>query len=171
MKIDETCRQTFANADRVPNALSRLLLGFRESLERKGEEKKETQRRERGEAPDGITVRALSEEELVESGEGSKLDMVAKLCTRGMFGEEGLLGACWVLRNFNVKYGGEAAAGRQSVMLVAETSDGEIVGCVGVELMNLTDQGMAWWTNPSSIVKKRPFISDLVVDQTYRSCA
>eukprot|EP00277_Geminigera_cryophila_P005714 CAMPEP_0179420512 /NCGR_PEP_ID=MMETSP0799-20121207/9212_1 /TAXON_ID=46947 /ORGANISM="Geminigera cryophila, Strain CCMP2564" /LENGTH=282 /DNA_ID=CAMNT_0021194137 /DNA_START=132 /DNA_END=984 /DNA_ORIENTATION=+ len=141
----------------VPNVLSQLLMGFRSGLERKVAENQR----------ESIHLRALSIEELAESGEGSKLNMVARLCTKGMFGEDD--GVCWVLRNFNIKYGGEGAAGRQSVMLVAETSKGgEIIGCVGMELMQLTDQGMAWWANPSSMVKKRPFVSDLVVDPTYR---
>jgi len=114
----------------VPNnVLSQLLMGFRSGLERKVAEK----RRE------SIHLRALSIEELAESGEGSKLNMVARLCTEGMFGADD--GVRWVLRNFNMKYGGEGTAGRQSVMLVAETSKGgEIIGCVGMELMQLTDQ-------------------------------
>jgi len=113
----------------VPNVLSQLLMGFRSGLERKVAEKQR----------ESIHLRALSIEELAESGEGSKLNMVARLCTKGMFGEDD--GVCWVLRNFNIKYGGEGAAGRQSVMLVAETSKGrEIIGCVGMELMQLTDQ-------------------------------
>lgn len=115
----------------------------------------------------GVTVRALSAQEL---SEGSKLEIVARLCVSGMFGVEKEDGSSWVLRNFNVKYGEDSASGRQSVMLVAETDDGEIVGCCGMELMLLTEQGMGWYTknNPGSIVKKRPFVSDLVVDTTYR---
>ncbi len=119
-------------------------------------------------AEDPVSVRALSSEELADSGEGSKLDLIAKLCTRGVFGEASVGGSSWVLKNFKAKYGEDDAAGRQSVMLVAENSRGDIVGCVGMEMMLLTDDGLAWWTNPCAIVKKRPFVSDLVVDAAYR---
>jgi len=143
----------------LPRSLSRLLLGLRGVPQQEAEVSA-------GSA--AISVRSLSSEELAETGEGSKLDLVAKLCTRGMFGEANAGGSSWVLRNFKTKYGEEAAAGRQSIMLVAETSDGDIVGCVGMELMLLTEDGRAWWANPCAIIKKRPFVSDLVVDATYR---
>ena len=143
----------------LPRSLSRLLLGLRGVPQQEAEASA-------GSA--AISVRSLSSEELAETGEGSKLDLVAKLCTRGMFGEANAGGSNWVLRNFKTKYGEEAAAGRQSIMLVAETSDGDIVGCVGMELMLLTEDGRAWWANPCAIIKKRPFVSDLVVDATYR---
>ena len=121
----------------------------------------------------GVTVRALSAEELLERGDDSKLDCVSKLCTLGMFGEESLDGSSWVLRNFNVKYGEDCEKGRQSIMIVAETSDGTIVGCVGMELMLLYENGMASWprSGPSrshAILKKRPFVSDLVVEASFR---
>ena len=118
---------------------------------------------------DGITLRILCAKELAEAGQGSKLDQVARLCTRGMFGDENESGSYWVLRNFNVKYGEDPSAnGRKSVMVVAEQGEGRIVGCCGMELMLLTEEGMPWWSNPRSIIKKRAFISDLVVDRAYR---
>jgi len=153
------------------NLLSRLLLGFRDSVEQKVADGMEEVASPwlQDTSPDDFTVRPLTKDELSDTGKHGKLELVAKLCTKGMFGEDKMCGSDWVLRNFNVKYGTEALAdNRQSKMLVVETQDGEIVGCVGMELMLITDDGMAWWANPCSVVKKRPFVSDLVVDSDYR---
>ena len=150
----------------LSNALSRLLLGSRSDVQHAW--RREWGTPQRSETEDGITLRTLTQEELADTGEHSKLDAVAKLCTRGMFGEEHAQGSCWVLKNFRVKYGEDSRLGRQSVMVVAETSDGTVIGCVGMELMLLTGDGMAWWNNPCSVIKKRPYVSDLVVDSTHR---
>lgn len=167
MPADET-RQY----ESVQRALFRLLpRGFRGGIHRKGMFSPSQQAQNQGICTDldGITLRILCAKELAEAGEGSKLDQVARLCTRGMFGDENESGSYWVLRNFNVKYGEDPSAnGRKSVMVVAEQGEGEIVGCCGMELMLLTEDGMPWWSNPRSIIKKRAFISDLVVDRAYR---
>jgi len=148
------------------NALARLLLGSRAEIQRQGRMPWGTP--QWSETADGIVLRTLTPEELADAGEGSKLEAVARLCTRGMFGDENEEGSCWVHKNFRAKYGEDSSYGRQSVMVVAETSDGAIIGCIGMELMLLTEEGMAWWNNPCSVVKKRPFVSDLVVDSPYR---
>lgn len=153
----------------LSNALSRLLLGSRADVQQALQRQWGTP--QRCETADGITLRTLRQDELAETGEHSKLDAVANLCTRGMFGEENEDGSCWVLKNFRVKYGEDSRLGRQSTMVVAETSDGTVIGCVGMELMLLTGDGMAWWSNPCSVIKKRPFVSDLVVDSSYRYSA
>ncbi|EKX50869.1 hypothetical protein GUITHDRAFT_134970 [Guillardia theta CCMP2712] len=110
-----------------------------------------------------VTFRNLDYLDLSTGGNG-KLQAVAALCTRGMFGSE--VGALWVYQNFAAKYAPDA--GRKSVIIVAETPDQTVVGCVGMELMLLSERGMSWWNDPSSVTKLRPYVSDLVVDSDYQ---
>lgn len=53
-------------------------------------------------------------------------------------------------------------------MLAAELPAGELVGCVGVELSKITDKGTPWWDGTQQAAVWRPFISDLVVRQSFR---
>lgn len=53
-------------------------------------------------------------------------------------------------------------------MMAAELPGGNLVGCVGVELSKITDKGTPWWGGTQQVAKLRPFISDLVVRQSYR---
>eukprot|EP00960_Hanusia_phi_P070488 767320-Hanusia_phi.AAC.19 len=112
---------------------------------------------------EGLIFRTLDYYDLTPGGNG-KLQEVARLCTRGMFGSE--VGALWVYQSFVAKYAPDS--GRKSVIIVAEKPDQTIVGCVGMELMLLSERGMSWWNDPSSVTKLRPYLSDLVVDSDFQ---
>lgn len=69
-----------------------------------------------------------------------------------MFGSKN--GANIVGEGFLQKYGGKpgqfvGGLGRPlkrfSVMLVAETGEGELVGCCGMEMVLMSETGTAWW--------------------------
>ena len=73
------------------------------------------------------------------------------MCVKEMYGS--MAGARIVGEGFQKKYGSRRGGNymglghlekRQSVMLVAESPDGWVVGCCGMELMLLTEDGGSW---------------------------
>lgn len=92
------------------------------------------------------------------------LQEIALLCTASIFGSED--GWRLTLDTFENKYIG---ADRKCALAIASCS-GQIVGCCGMEMMLVNDQGLAWWRDPSADFQLCPFVSDLAVASGWRRC-
>ena len=90
------------------------------------------------------------------------LKEAAVLCTTSIFGSEDGWRLTW--ETFENKYIG---SDRKSVLVVAEVGD-QVVGCCGMEMMLVNEQGLAWWRDPSADFRLRPFVSDLAVASGWR---
>ena len=90
------------------------------------------------------------------------LQEIALLCTSSIFGSDD--GWRLILDTFENKYVGA----ERKVALAIASCENQIVGCIGMEMMLVNDQGLAWWRDPSADVLLRPFVSDLAVATGWR---
>lgn len=101
---------------------------------------------------------------MLEKPSPAVLEEIALLCTSSIFGSED--GWQLILDTFKNKYVGA----ERKVTLAIASCENQIVGCIGMEMMMVNDQGLAWWRDPSSDVLLRPFVSDLAVATGWRRC-